>query len=384
MTKRHRNGTGSISERDGRPGSPWQGQISVDGRRISVYGRTAAEVQAKLDAAKVRAKAGLLPTDARLTVAKYLDRWLDRDRDVRERTIARYRSLVRIHVLPVIGSRKLSELQPDDVRRVLAKMKATGLSPTTRSHVRAVLRLALRDAVRDGLLSRNVASRDYVSAPAPNRPKPKALRDDEIRAILAAVEGDRLGPVYAFAMATGARLGEILGLRWRDVDRERGELRFTQTVGRLDNRDLWGATKNASSDRTFPLTAGVRSALTTQKAMQDAGLTGAPPALLIVDGVARGPLVFTSTTGGALNPSYVTHHFQKLLTAAGIEPLRLHDVRHAFVSALYAEGVSLEEISGLVGHSSTATTRAIYLHLLPDGKLPAASKLDRFFADTGS
>jgi integrase len=114
------------------------------------------------------------------------------------------------------------------------------------------------------------------------------------------------------------------------------------------------------------------------------GVTGAPPALLIVDGIRRGPLVFTALDGGPLNPWYVTHHFQKLLAAAGIEPLRMHDLRHAFVSALFADGVSLEEISGLVGHSSTATTRAIYLHLLPDGKLASASKLDRFFAETGS
>lgn len=80
----------------------------------------------------------------------------------------------------------------------------------------------------------------------------------------------------------------------------------------------------------------------------------------------------------------VTHHFQTLLRAARIEPLRLPDLRHGFVSALFADGVSVEEISRLVGHSSTATTRAIYLHLLPDGMLAAASRLDRFYPETGT
>jgi integrase len=107
------------------------------------------------------------------------------------------------------------------------------------------------------------------------------------------------------------------------------------------------------------MTAGVRSVLARQKAMQDAGLTGAPPSLLIVDGIRRRPLVFTALNGGPLNPSYVTHHFQKLLAAAGIERFRLHDLRHGFVSMLFADGAPLEEISRLVGHSSTATTRAI-------------------------
>jgi integrase len=182
----------------------------------------------------------------------------------------------------------------------------------------------------------------------------------------------------------GCRLGEALGLRWKDVDHARGELHFTQTVGRLDGRDLWGGTKNESSDRTFPLTGGVRSALAAQKSAQDLGLTGAPPSLLIVDGKPHGPLVFTAIDGGALSPSYVTHHFQKLLAAAGIERLRVHDLRHANASALRDAGVPVEEISRLLGHSSVAVTQAIYIHLFDESKLAAASKLDHLFADTGS
>ena len=223
-----------------------------------------------------------------------------------------------------------------------------------------------------------------VKVKAPKATKARALSDDEIRAILAAVEGDRLAPLYSFVMATGCRLGEALGLRWKDVDRDRGELHFTQTLGRLDGRDLWGGTKNESSDRTFPLTVGVRSALAAQKSAQDLGMTGAPPSLLIVDGVRRGPLVFTALDGGALSPSYVTHHFQKLLSGAGIERLRIHDLRHANASALRDAGVPVEEISRLLGHSSVAVTQAIYIHPFDDRKLAAASTLDHLFSDTGS
>jgi integrase len=129
---------------------------------------------------------------------------------------------------------------------------------------------------------------------------------------------------------------------------------------------------------------GVLRSLAAQKAAQDSGLTGSPPDLLLVDGMRRGPLVFTSTTGGPLNPSYVTHHFQKLLTAAGIERLRLHDLRHGVASTLRADGVSIEEISRYLGHSSIAVTQSIYLHLFSEGRRATASKLDRFFADTGS
>lgn len=212
--------------------------------------------------------------------------------------------------------------------------------------------------------------------------EPRALERDEITAILAAVEDDRLAPVYQFAIATGARLGEILGLRWSDVGAE--WIHFEQTVGEEAGRDLWGTTKNASSTRAFPLTDGVRSVLAEQKRRQDLGLTGEPPKLLNVDGVAHGLLVFTNTTGGPLSPSFVTHTFQRLLAAAGLPRLRLHDMRHAFVSTLADEGVPIEVISGLIGHSSTAVTRSTYLHLFDTAKLPAASVLDRFFAKTGS
>jgi integrase len=364
------------------PETPWEGRYQKDGKRISVYARTMTECEKKLAEAKRRAGTGLQPTDQRLTVAKYLDGWLGERRGLREVTVARYRSLLEGHVIPVVGSRKLAELQPADVRLMLAKMEAKGLGPTTRSHARGALRAALNDALRDGLVERNAAS--LVRIPAPRTRKLRALSDDEMRGILDAVRGDRLGPLFLFIAATGCRLGEALGLRWRDVHEERDEVEFAQTLARLGGRDVWSRPKTDTSERVFPITAGVRAALDAQRELQESGGTGAPPQFLPDGGTAHGPLVFTALDGGPLSGTFVTHRLGDLLEAAELPKLRTHDLRHLFVSSLFAKGVPLEVIGSLIGHKSPAVTRAVYLHLRTDQKAAAAGKLDDLFAETAS
>ncbi len=380
--KRLHSGAGSFTRREGHPGSPWQARFYIDGRRRAVYGLTKAEAITKMRREQDRAAEGLKPTEGRLTLATFAGRWLAMDRDVRPATLSRYAALLDRHILPVIGGRKLVEVQPDDVRQVLAKMKQAGLSTTTQAHVRAVIRLVLGQAVRDGLLSRNVATREYVTTPTPQPRRVRARSDDEMRAILAAVDGDRLTPLFRFVMASGCRLGEALGLRWRDV--RATEVEFVQTAGRFGGRDVFERPKTEASRGVFPMIAPVRAALDAQKAAQDAGLTGAPGQLLVgPDGIPHGPLVFTAGDGGPLSGTYVLHRFQKLLARAGIEPMTIHALRHLFVSNLFAQGVSLELISGLVRHASPAVTRTIYLHLRGDNMAVAAAMNDRLF-ETGS
>ena len=262
MTKRRDNGAGSVTRREGHPGSPWGCRFYIDGRRRAVYGLTKAEAVDKMRREQRRAAEGLKPTEGRLTFAAFAARWLVMDHDVRPATLARYAALLDRHILPVIGGRKLVEVQPDDVRQVLAKMKLGGLSPTSQSHVRAVIRLVLGQAVRDGLVSRNVASREFVTMKTPQPRRVRARTDAEMRAILAAVDGDRLTPVYRFVAATGCRLGEALGLRWRDV--RPTEVEFTQTAGRFAGADVFQQPKNEASRGTFPMIAPVRAALDAQ------------------------------------------------------------------------------------------------------------------------
>jgi integrase len=392
MTKRQRNGNGSITERKGHPGSPFQGRIYVNGRRVSVYGRTQAEVQAKIEREKLRGKGGLPATDERLTLAKYVEAWLQRPpgKPIKPRTKLRYEQLLRLHVVPVIGSRKLSTLQPEDVERVFDRMRtprhgrSNGFHPTTIVHARAALQRVLRDALRANKVSRNVASRAWIDLEAPEPRRQTVISPDDRQKLLAVIAEDRLAPLYIIAFATGARLGEICGLRWRDVEWQggptgQGQIRIEQTVGRVGTETFFGKPKNSSSARIFPMNATIRAALLDQKRRQEWGLTGDAPLGL----GGHGPLVFTSTTGGPLTGSYVTQHLQKLLAAGGLPRIRFHDARHSFVSWAADAGIDVDTISKLVGHSSTAVTRKVYLHVFERKKADAVEKLDALFASGG-
>lgn len=393
MTTRRDRGDAKVMERPNRPeGTRYEGRVWVqkDGRpyRKSVYGPSKAEVRQRMAEEKRRASAGLAPTDGETTVARFLDTWLDRQRrrerngKLRERTVARYESLIRIHVRPVIGPKVLASLTREDVERCLDRMEARGLGPTTRHHVGNVLRIALSDAVDDGTLARNPAK--LAELPAPVKRRPETPTDEEFARILKAVEGDRLAPLFMFIAATGCRLGEALGLRWQDVKWDRDEIEFVQTVGRLNGRDVFAPPKTEASQAPIPMMPPVKTALKAQEAAQTAGLTGAPPMLLpVAKGVAHGPLVFTAIDGGPLNGSYVTHKFQTLLARAGLPRLRIHDLRHMFVGILHANDVPLEVISGLVRHKDPSVTQNIYLHLRPATKRDAVAKVAHLFA-TGS
>ena len=234
----------------------------------------------------------------------------------------------------------------------------------------------LRDALRDGKVTRNVATSDFVDTPTPApRPQTVILPADRQK-LLDAVREDRLGPLYVVAFATGARLGELTGLRWRDVEWDggssgHGQVQIVQTVGRVGRETVFGKPKNDSSSRTFPMNATIRAALLDQKRRQEWGLTGDPPKAL----GGHGPLVFTATDGGPLTGSYVTQHLQKLLAGAGLPRIRFHDARHSFVSWAADAGIDVDTISKLVGHSSTAVTRSVYLHVFEEKKADAVAAL---------
>ena len=394
MTTRRDCGDAKVIEVKDRPaGSRFVGRVWVkrDGQkyRKSVYGASRAEVRRKVDIEKRRAADGLAPTDGETTAARYLTEWIERQHrrvksgTLRERTATRYESLIRIHVIPEIGSKLLASLSRYDVDRCLDRMQDRGLGPTTRHHVGNALRIALSEPVADGRLARNPAKLAVLPTPVIRRPR--VPTDDEYLRIMKAVEGDRLRALFVFIAATGSRVGEALGLRWQDVHWDRDEIEFTQTVGRLNGRDLFAPPKTEASEAAIPMIPPVRTALLAQKAAQDAGLTGGPPKLLAEKGVARGPLVFTAIDGGPLNGSYVTHRFQTLLARAGLPKLRVHDLRHLYVSLLHAQGVSLEVISGLVRHANPTITRQVYLHLRSDTKREAAGQIAHLFAAaTGS
>jgi integrase len=247
---------------------------------------------------------------------------------------------------------------------------AAGLSPRTVLHLRAVLRRALNQACRWGLLARNVAT--FVQPPRVPHHEVQPLSVDEAGALLRHISGDRLEALYVLAMATGMRQGELLGLRWDDVDLSARSLAVRTALHRRGGSPALVEPKSARGHRTIPLPDIAVSALRAHKVRQ------AEDRLLAGSRWRGEPwgLVFTSTVGTPLDGTAVTHRFQRLLASAGLPKQRFHDLRHAAASYMLAGHVPMRVVMETLGHSDIRLTANTYSHLAPALAREAADRMD--------
>lgn len=379
MARRRGAGEGSIFQRkDGR----WVGQLDlgVQGSRRryrSVYGKTRREVVEALTKLLHEQHTGTLSTAGRQTVAEYLTAWLDgRRSNLRPSTRRSYSWLVRTHVIPEIGSLRLEKLQPADVRRMLQRRLDAGLAPRSVHHMRAVLRAALHQAQKDGLVGRNVAA--LADSPVVESEQVTTLTPDEAATFLAAVDGHRLEALYRVALGIGLRRGESLGLRWKDVDLDERQLHVVYALQRVDGRLQMVPPKTRRSRRTISLPVVVTDALRDHKLrqMEERLLAGGRWS-------NQHDLVFTTTIGTPLDPDYVSKEFARQLERAGLRHVRFHDLRHSCASLLLAQGVPMRVVMEVLGHSTITLTANTYSHVLPSLLDDAATAMDRALGRTG-
>lgn len=245
---RHGKGEGSIyRRRDGR----YVAAITLQsGHRRYFYGRTRREAYSKYLKARRNLEDGLPLAPERLKVGEYLIRWLEDSvkPTVRPYTLASYATLVRRHIVPELGNLRLGSLTPQDIQGFLNKKREAGLSPRSVQYIHAVLRRALGQAERWGLVPRNVAR--LVSPPRVPKAEIQPLTPAEAKRFLAAVREDRLEALYTVALAVGLRQGEALGLRWQDVNLAAGTLSVRVSLQREANRYVLAETKTDRSRRT--------------------------------------------------------------------------------------------------------------------------------------
>jgi len=365
---RRANGEGSVYKRkDGR----WCATITTDhGRRKHFLGKTREQVSHKLTAALKARDDGLRIIDEHQTVAQFLNTWLvDKVRpSARPATSRGYESKIRVHIVPAIGGVKVARLTPQRLQLLFNEKLASGLSPRTIHHLRAILRAALADAVKWGLATRNAA--DLVDPPRVPHEEVRALSPAEAQSMLFAVEGDRLEALYSVALALGLRQGEALGLRWEDIDLDGGTLRVSQSLQRIDKAFQFVEPKTSRSRRTLALPSIASAALRAHRTKQ------------LQERLAAGPmweehgLVFARANGKPLHGSNVTREFQRMLERAGLRRLRFHDMRHACASLLIAQGVHPRVVMEVLGHSQIGITMNLYSHVLPEAQRQAAAQMD--------
>lgn len=383
---RRQAGEGTIIQRkDGR----FEARITIgrtpEGKQVyrSFYGKTAEEVAAKLDEARQRRAGGIVLTGKRHTVAKHLRAWLATletkvdGGELEVSTFRRYRQIVENNLIPLIGSIALTELTPTHVEQMYGEARAKGLSQRTVSHLRAVLRTSLRQAERDGHIARNVAS--LASPPKVRRTHRPVLTGDQVDRLLSGSKDEPLHALWRLTVLTGMRQGELLGLRWQDVDLEGASLRIEHALKRDRAGCLTlGQTKTEQSRRHIGLGAGTVAVLRAHKARQN------EDRLRVGDAWHDEDYVFARPNGQPLYGTLVHRKWVALSERLGLPKIAFHDLRHTAASHMLAGGIDLALVSEQLGHSTIRLTRDTYIHVMPDQMRQVADRMEvRFGGGAG-
>ena len=316
----------------------------------------------------------MLPPSERLTLGAYLERWLEDvvKPGVRPRTYGSYRELARLYVLPMLGGVPLRTLQPAQLQHLYGALLARGLAPKTVRNVHGVLHRALAQAVDWGLAARNVAA--VVQAPKVEHPEAAALGPEEVARLLAAARDTRWAALLTVAVATGLRQGELLGLRWADLDLDAGVLHVRRQLGR---DKTFAPPKTSRGRRRVELPELAIEALRAHRRHQDEERGGHGPAYEEQD------LVFCTHPGRPLGWRNVTRAFKGLLRQARLPDMPFHALRHTTASLLFLQRVHPKVVQEQLGHSRIGITLDLYSHLFPSLGKEAANRLDDLLAREG-
>jgi integrase len=372
MAKKRGNGEGSISRRKN---GGWMAQYSVytaQGRkRKTLYGRTRQEVATKLAMALSDRESGLVFDDEGLTVGKYLDKWIDSSMrgSVRQSTLVRYEQIVRLHIKPTLGRVALKNLTPAHIQGLYRDRLDSGLSPATVQKIHVVLHKALDQAASWSLVPRNPTESVKAPRPAPEEIRP--LNREQTKAFLEGARGERFEALYVLAVSTGLRQGELLGLKWGDVDLENGLIRVRRTLTRNKGRLLLDEPKTKRSRRTVRLTETAVQALKGHLAQQIEQMER------LGDLYEDQDLIFATQRGTLTNPTNLRRRsFAPLLEKAALPSIRFHDLRHTCATLLLSSNVNPKIVSEMLGHATIAITLDTYSHVLPTMQDSAARALE--------
>ena len=375
MAKRRANGEGSIRKRsDGR----WEGRYTAGhdpetGKAIikNVLGKTQAEVKEKLKKA-IEGTAGLdIVKAGQYTVGSWLEAWYENYAKIKMRpsSYLTYRGYIDNHIKPNIGNIPLGSLttlnlqklyrkllEGGRVDRIESKRQPKGLNAKTVRNIHRIISSALKLAVDQRLIARNPAG--GCALPKVERKEMQTLPATQLASFLQEAKESGVFTLYYIDLTTGLRRGELLGLKWEDVDLEKGELRVRRQIGRVGGEVLEMPLKTKTAYRTLPLSADAIDVLKEQK--RKAG---------------GSPWVFPSPTGDPMSPDSVLHMLHRVLKRAGLPEVRFHDLRHTFATLALQNGVDIKTVSGMLGHFSAGFTLDTYAHVTTAAKREAANTM---------
>ena len=337
----------------------WVAEITTEeGKRKKFCCKTEAAANRKLKEALRELEQGVLATGPQRKLGEYLVDWLENVHKSKLRlgTYINYKKLIG-YVVAELGDAWLQKLTPEKVQAFYTKKLSSGLSSKVVHEIHGVLHLALKNAVRWGLIARNVC--DLVTAPRIVSREMVPLTMEQANALMNHVRGHRLEVLLALAVVTGMRRGELLALRWADIDLKRSKLVVLHSVDFIAGHGyVEGKPKTAAGRRAVSLPAFLLEMLQVHRVQQLEQKSA-------VSDWVENDLVFPNHKGSYMHPTHMAESFKKLLEEAGLPPMRFHDLRHSAATILLARGVNIKVVSELLGHSDIVITLRTYGHLLP-------------------
>lgn len=368
--------SGSIQKRTGATGPAYRARVEyppdpITGKRRqrSETFRTKREAEKALTRWMAEIDRGTALEPDKTTVGELLDRWLANEapKTTRATTLVGYEITIRVHLKPALGGILVQKLTVDQVEAFYRELSTRRASITVK-HCHLRLSAALNLAVRWGLATRNICT---IASPGKvTYKKPSVWTDSEQRKFLAEAADDGLHPFWQLALGSGLRRGELLGLRWKDVNWERSTIHVQQEVVAYKGVPIIQEPKTPESRRTVRLTAAVMAELMNYRARWVERRLAASEWTDL-------DLVFCTASGRAINPSHVRRSFDRIILRAGVPEITIHDMRHTHAVSLLKEGTPVKIVSERLGHKDISTTLNVYAAALPDMQDVAIDALER-------
>ena len=380
MAKKRANGEGSIRKRkDGR----WEGRYTAGhdpetGKPIyrNVLGKTQSEVKEKLKTAIQETQSLDFSKTGQYTVGQWMDVWYENYAKIKVRPSSHqtYKGYIENHIKPNIGDIPLEKLTTLDLQRLYktllargrvdrleSKGQPRGLSPKTVRNIHQILSSALKLAQEQRIILTNPA--EGCALPKVEHREMKTLPVEQLQSFLREAKDSGVFELYYLELATGLRRGELLGLKWEDIDLEHGDLRVRRQIARINGKVVEAPLKTKNAYRTLPLAEDTISILNEQKKK-----------------VGSSPWVFPSATGGPISPDSVLHMLHRVLKRAGLPQVRFHDLRHTFATLALQNGVDIKTVSGMLGHFSAGFTLDTYAHVTTSAQKAAANTMGKLLS----
>lgn len=392
MANKRANGEGSINKyivKGVQKG--WRASILVgkdeSGKNIrkQFYGKTQKEVKQKLEEFKGQINLGALPTDDKLTLEQWYYTWLFdyRKKDLKPKSFEKYEGIYRNYIKDTsLGKIKLKDLRATHLQQYYNKLlDIDKKAVSTVKGLNTRLKPCLSEAEKQGYIQKNYCK--MVTLPKENKVKEiKVLTPEQQQSFIAAINGHELEMLFLVALSTGLRLGEILGLKWCDIDFNSGNLTVNRTLQRVteisrdgnrESKVIEQLPKTKNSIRTVPIPKNILSKLKDHKLEQSKNR------LKLGELYFNNDYVFCNNLGYPIDDKRPARNLKSILTKINIDPIKFHGLRHTYATRLFEANVPPKTVQVLMGHYDISITLDIYTHVMEDTKLEAVDKLNDIF-----